>query len=311
MNEEHLRICSSPEWASYVAGELMPWVLASYELGDDVLELGPGPGVTTYVLGPMVPRLIAVEIDQSLGASLARRLAGTNVTVLRGDGARLPFQPARFSAATLFTMLHHVPSSALQDRLLAEARRVLRPGGLIVGTDGLDTPQRREVHAGDVFVPVDPASLPGRLTTAGFTDPVVEVTGDRIRFAAHAPALCANPRITGRLVLAPRRRGIKTTWRITASCRSVIRIRRLTFHDAVKRHVKRLWHTLRGDRLPTGIADPAGVMSRSGRSAGPRCPARKRHGHWAARISLPADVPPVELAKLGYRSWYILLDHAH
>lgn len=150
MNEEHLRICASPEWARYVADELLPWVLAGFEL--------------------------------------ARRLSGTNVLVLRGDGTRLPFQPARFSAVTMLTMLHHVPSAALQDRLLAEARRVLRAGGVIAGTDGLDTPRRREVHEGDVFVPVDPAALPGRLTAAGFADPVVEVAGDRIRFAARAPS---------------------------------------------------------------------------------------------------------------------------
>jgi SAM-dependent methyltransferase len=188
VNEEHLRICSSPEWASYVADELLPWVLASYELGDDALEIGPGPGLTTDVLRQMVPRLTAVEVDGPLAASLTRRLSGTNVTVLRGDGTRLPFQPARFSAVTVFTMLHHVRSAALQDRLLAEARRVLRAGGLFAGTDGLDTPRRREVHAGDVFVPVDPSALPGRLTAAGFADPVVEVAGDRIRFAARAPS---------------------------------------------------------------------------------------------------------------------------
>lgn len=55
MNEAHVRFCSSPEWASYVAGELLPWVLASYELGDDVLEIGPGPGLTTDLLRQMVP----------------------------------------------------------------------------------------------------------------------------------------------------------------------------------------------------------------------------------------------------------------
>ena len=186
VNEAHLRICSSPEWASYVADELLPWVLASYELGDDVLELGPGPGLTTDVLRRLVPRLTAVEIDESLAAALARRLAGTNVTVLHGDGTRLHLETARFSAVTLFTMLHHVPSAGLQDRLLAEARRVLRPTGLLVGTDGMDTAERREVHAGDTFVPVDPATLAGRLVTAGFINPVVERNGDRFRFAALA-----------------------------------------------------------------------------------------------------------------------------
>jgi SAM-dependent methyltransferase len=188
VNEAHLRICASPEWARYVAGELLPWVLASYELGDSVLEIGPGPGLTTDVLRTMVPRLTAVELDESLAGPLARRLAGTNVAVLRGDGTRLPFAAGSFSAATLFTMLHHVPSAAAQDRLLAEVCRVLRPGGLIAGTDGLDTPGRREVHEGDIFVPVDPATLPGRLAAAGFTGPAVEVAGDRIRFAARATA---------------------------------------------------------------------------------------------------------------------------
>ena len=37
----------------------------------------------------------------------------------------------------------------------------------------------------------------------------------------------------------------KTTWRITASCPSVIRIRRLTFHEAAEFHVNRLWHIFR------------------------------------------------------------------
>ena len=186
MNEAHLRICSSPEWASYVADELMPWVLASYELGDDVLELGPGPGLTTDVLRRLVPQLTAVEIDTSLATQLARRLVGTNVTVLPGDGTQLQFEAGRFSAVTLFTMLHHVPSAGLQDRLLAEVRRVLRPTGLVVGTDGLDTAQRREVHVGDTFIPVDPATFADRLSAAGFTNPVVEQSGDRFRFAALA-----------------------------------------------------------------------------------------------------------------------------
>jgi hypothetical protein len=68
-----------------------------------------------------VPRLTAIEIDERLAASLKMRLAGTNVTVIEGDATAMPFPDASFSAAISFTMLHHVPSSGLQDRLLAEA----------------------------------------------------------------------------------------------------------------------------------------------------------------------------------------------
>jgi hypothetical protein len=85
-------------------------------------------------------------------------------------------------------MLHHVPTAALQDRMLAELGRVLRPGGLLAGTDGMDTPARRRLHVGDVFVPADPAALRGRLRAAGFADPEVKVDpgADRFRFAAVA-----------------------------------------------------------------------------------------------------------------------------
>ena len=97
---------------------------------------------------------------------------------------RLPFGAGRFSAAACLTMLHHIPSPTLQDAALAEFARVLRPGGLLAGSDGLDTPARRELHEDDVFVPVDPGTLQARLHAAGFARARVEVAGDRLKFTA-------------------------------------------------------------------------------------------------------------------------------
>ena len=188
MNEAHLRICSSPEWAAYVENDLLPWALDGTELGDDVLEVGSGPGLTTDVLRRRVPRLTAVEIDDDLARRLGERLAGTNVEVVNADGTRLPFPAGRFSAATMFTMLHHVPSAALQDRLLAEVCRVLRPGGLLAGSDSPRTPERVELHEGDIYRPVDPAGLADRLLAAGFGTATVETGEDSFRFRATAPA---------------------------------------------------------------------------------------------------------------------------
>jgi SAM-dependent methyltransferase len=133
---------------------------------------------------------VAVELDEQLAAALGQRLAGVVVGVVRADATRLPFPDRRFAAVACFTMLHHLPSVALQDRRLGECCRVLRPGGVLVGTDGMDTPARRKAHVGDVFVPVPPTGLAGRLRAAGFAAAEVElgVGGDRFRFLAASPA---------------------------------------------------------------------------------------------------------------------------
>ncbi|HET6965600.1 MAG TPA: class I SAM-dependent methyltransferase [Acidimicrobiales bacterium] len=187
MNEIHLQLCASPEWATYVRDDLLPWALGDEQLGDDVLELGPGPGLTTQELRHHVARLTAVELDPGLASALAERLAGTNVEVICADATDSGLSGGRFSGVTCFTMLHHVPSAELQDRLFREVVRVLRPGGCFVGTDATDTPELRGLHVDDVFVPVDPTSLGQRLAAAGLIAPRVELRGDRVRFAGRRP----------------------------------------------------------------------------------------------------------------------------
>src|SRR5258707_9542796 len=167
VNEAHLAICSSPEWARLVEEELLPWVLEGHDLGDELLEVGAGPGLTTDVLRRRAAHVTAVELDVGLADRLAARLAGTNVEVVAADATRLPFPAGRFSAAACLTMLHHIPSPALQDAALAELARVLRPGGVMAGSDGLDTPARRGVPVGDGFVPVDARTPEGRLRAGG------------------------------------------------------------------------------------------------------------------------------------------------
>lgn len=186
MNEEHLRLCSSDEWAALLQDHVIPWVREGIDLGDDVLELGPGPGRTTEVLCTMTERLTAVETDEGLARALATRLTGSNVDVLHADATDLPLPDARFSAAVSFTMLHHVPTEALQDRIFTEVARVLRPDGVFAGEDGLDSPEFRALHVDDVCVPIDPETLAERLVRAGFGQVRVDTNPFGFRFAAVA-----------------------------------------------------------------------------------------------------------------------------
>ena len=189
MNEAHAELCSSAEWGDHLATVLVPWALGAPGLdagmlGDDVLEIGPGYGLVTDLLRDRVPRLSVVEIDPTLAAALGERLRDTAVEVVEADATALPFPDGRFSAVASFTMLHHVPSVAGQDQVFAEAARVLRPGGVLVGTDSLDSPDFRTFHEGDVCVPIDPLTLATRLRAAGFRDADVEVWSVGTRFRA-------------------------------------------------------------------------------------------------------------------------------
>ena len=188
MNEAHLRICASPEWAAFVESELLPWVLAEADLGDEVLEVGPGPGLTTDVLRRQVPRLTAVEIDERLARSLAGRLAGTNVTVLHADATALPFEAGPVLRGH---PVHDAAPRAVRrpsrTRCWPSCAGCCAPGGVLAGTDGVETPARRELHVDDDYLPIDPATMADRLAAAGFTRVTVEVEEDRFRFAATAP----------------------------------------------------------------------------------------------------------------------------
>jgi SAM-dependent methyltransferase len=158
-----------------VRGEIIPWAVRDVDLGDDVLEIGPGYGATTDVFAELLPRLTSVEIDPDLAARLQTRYAGTHVDVVLGDATQLSFPEGRFSGAVCFSMLHHVPSPELQDRLFAETARVLRPGAPIIALDSVESEGVRTFHDGDTYQPIDPATLPARLQDAGFTDIEVRV----------------------------------------------------------------------------------------------------------------------------------------
>ncbi|HWE69708.1 MAG TPA: class I SAM-dependent methyltransferase [Acidimicrobiales bacterium] len=168
MNSEHRRLLSSEYWYETIRDTVMPFALATVDLGDDVLELGPGLGTTTDLLRRQVRSVTAVEPDIQLADDLSLRLAGTNVEVLHGDVPPLPFGDRRFTGATSILILHHVPTEEMQDRLFAEVARVLRPGGAFVAFDSNGSEELAAFHGHDVYLPIDPDTLEARLLGAGF-----------------------------------------------------------------------------------------------------------------------------------------------
>ncbi|MEW9549578.1 class I SAM-dependent methyltransferase [Nonomuraea sp. NPDC050783] len=107
-------------------GELRRRLLSG--LAGRVVEVGAGNGLSFAHYPPEVREVVAIEPDDVL-RSLAERAAGTAkvpVRVLAGHGGALPVEDGGFDAAVLSLVLCSVPD---QRAVLAEVRRVLRPGG--------------------------------------------------------------------------------------------------------------------------------------------------------------------------------------
>ncbi len=187
MNIFHHWYCNSKGWARSMH-QYMPMMLGGVELGDNLLEVGPGPGVTTDWLREHVAHVTAVEIDSGLAKKLRDRTNGMNVTVVNEDATTMSLPDNTFSGAVSFTMLHHVPAAALQDKLLAEVCRVLRPGAPFAGSDSTPSLRWNLLHVLDTRVPCDPETFPQRLERAGFTDMSVRTYPGGFSFRAKKPS---------------------------------------------------------------------------------------------------------------------------
>ncbi|MBR1091457.1 class I SAM-dependent methyltransferase [Bradyrhizobium manausense] len=107
--------------------------------GMRLLDIGCGPGTITAALAEIVGTAMGVDIEPNAIAAarqLAAQSGATNLSFVEADMTALPFEDAAFDAVFFHAVLYHQGPAALT-RTLAEARRVLKPGGML-GTRDAD-----------------------------------------------------------------------------------------------------------------------------------------------------------------------------
>jgi ArsR family transcriptional regulator len=149
-------------------------------------DLGCGTGQVAAAIAPFVSRVIAVDRSNDMLQAARRRLRElSNVEVRRGYLETLPIENAELDAATLLLVLHHVPDPAAA---LAEAARVLKPGGRLLISDMLPHDREEYRHQmGHVWLGLAEEPLRKLLSNAAFAD--IRVVPLQVDPDARGPAL--------------------------------------------------------------------------------------------------------------------------
>lgn len=149
-------------------------------------DLGCGTGQFSALVAPVVAKVVAVDASaEMLSAARARLAPFANVDVRRGSLEALPIDDAQLDVAVLALVLHHIPDPG---RAIAEAARVLAPGGRLLVVDML--PHERteyQQQMGHVWLGFAEPKLRRWCETAGLTD--VRVTALSTDPAVKGPAL--------------------------------------------------------------------------------------------------------------------------
>ena len=109
-----------------IADELQPWLLPGR-----LLEVGVGTGVVAVALRDRGYEVTGVDLSPAMLAHAARRLGPSRLAI--GDARHLPVRDSSVSTVVFVYALHVLGDI---DAALAEATRVLRPGGRVAAVHG-------------------------------------------------------------------------------------------------------------------------------------------------------------------------------
>ena len=139
--------CRSAPWRALARRVVLPWALQGHRPSGHVLEIGAGSGAMAAELLAVCPdiTMTVTDVDPAMVDAAAARLRtfGERATVQVADATTLPFPDASFDGVVSWIMLHHTVE---WENALAEAVRVVRPGGEVVGYDLLSTAPLRLLH---------------------------------------------------------------------------------------------------------------------------------------------------------------------
>lgn len=128
---------------------MIRWATQGTAIDGEVLEIGGGGGSMAEQLARRSPttRLTSTDVDPMMVVAAQERLARyPQATARQADATQLPFDDASFDVVLSFLMLHHVVD---WEAAVAEAARVLKPGGAFVGYDLTASRTGRWLHGID------------------------------------------------------------------------------------------------------------------------------------------------------------------
>lgn len=155
--------------------------------GGDVLSVGAGWHVGRHLFPAPAWRLTAVDLD--LNAVRHATQTGQADDALVASAGELPFDPESFDVVLYRLVLHHVAYKRPLGPVIAEAARLLRPGGALVAVEpGLFHPVgatlaaanrlgvAERVHGTVDDLPLSPVKLRAHARSAGLEPQVHTVT---------------------------------------------------------------------------------------------------------------------------------------